>query len=111
MTEQIAYMCGSRWPTAQPLYFRPRDWNTSGFTLLLADAPQWRVPKGTTEGTVPMDWLIEQHPEVGRGLELACEYGAASLVDGVWRADPEAAAEHRRIADAYAVEREHDVGE
>jgi hypothetical protein len=111
MTEQIAYMCGSTFPIVHVIYFGPHGWNTSGFTLLLADAPRWRAREETTEGKVPMDWLLEQHPEVGRALDLAREHGAASLVDGVWRADPEAAAEHRRIADAYAVEREHDVGE
>jgi len=32
--------------------------------------------------------LIDEHPELGCGLDLALEYGAAAKVDGRWEADP-----------------------
>jgi hypothetical protein len=61
----------------------------SGFTVLFDDAP---APEEVGEdGTHPaiymlcLHCLIEDHPEIGRGLDIAREYGVADLNDnGEW---------------------------
>ena len=61
----------------------------SGFTVLYADAPdpdeldeQGRHPDVTI---VCLGCLVDDHPEIGRGLDLAREYGVADLdKNGAW---------------------------
>lgn len=60
--------------------------NDSGFGILFDDAPD---PGEVEPGDPRIEWvclhcLINDHPEIGRGLDLAREYGAADLVAGVW---------------------------
>ena len=40
------------------------------------------APPGIT--LVCLDCLIDEHPEIGRGLDIAREHGAAALEDGEW---------------------------
>ena len=35
--------------------------------------------------TICLHCLIDMHPEVGRGLDVATQLGAARLVHGAWR--------------------------
>ncbi len=60
----------------------------SGFTVLFDDAPD---PEELDEqgraamGFVCLACLLERHPEVGRGLDLAREHGVADLDEaGEW---------------------------
>lgn len=63
----------------------------SGFTVLFDDAPDPEdlpdftdeLPDGVT--LVCLHCLIQDHPEIGRGLDIAREYGVADLDDdGEW---------------------------
>lgn len=98
MTEHarlLAWVWGSEPPAFAIGYERgklgPQD---SGFTVLFADAPD---PADVDEhemhpaiSFVCLHCLIDQHPEVGRGLDVARENGAADLIDGEWvAADPD----------------------
>ena len=64
----------------------------SGFSVLFADAPDPDdLPPPSAEGLPPgitfvcLHRLLDDHPEIGRGLDLAREYGVADLDgDGVW---------------------------
>jgi hypothetical protein len=59
----------------------------TGFTVLLEDAPD---PDDVAELGHPllrvehMGCLLEEHPGVAAGLEVARTFGAADLDDGVW---------------------------
>jgi hypothetical protein len=58
----------------------------SGFTVLLSDAPE--RPEDADDDdmeTMCLHCLIEDHPEVGRGLDLAKKKGHADRSeDGTW---------------------------
>lgn len=60
----------------------------SGFTILFDNAPD--PDDIVADDDVRISWvhfhhLIEDHPEIGRGLDLARQYGAADLNDaGEW---------------------------
>jgi hypothetical protein len=64
----------------------------SGFSVLFEDAPEPCELEGKPPDLSGADgvsvWclgcLIEEHPEIGRGLDLAREYGAADLDDDEW---------------------------
>jgi hypothetical protein len=107
---ESALVVGSRWPIDHVACFQPRPWLTSGLLLLLSDAPRWGLKPGATELLTKLGWLLDEQPNLEQGIELAGEYGAATLSDdGVWRPDPEAAERHRRLADEYGVRREHEA--
>ena len=59
----------------------------SGYTILFDDAPD---PSDVSIGDRRIRWmhlgcLVEDYPEIGRGLDLAREFGAADLDDaGEW---------------------------
>jgi hypothetical protein len=64
----------------------PRD---SGFTVLFEDAPDPDELDGLGEhpalSSVCLHCLIDDHPEIGRGLDVAREWGAADLDEnGEW---------------------------
>lgn len=61
-------------------YTGPIDSTDSGYAVLFTPDPD---PEGTMVVWC-LHCLIEKRPEVGRGLDLAREYGAADLVDGEW---------------------------
>ncbi len=60
----------------------------SGFTVIFEDAP---APGEVRENDPRITWvclhcLIEERPEIGRGLDLAREYGAADVDEsGEWQ--------------------------
>jgi hypothetical protein len=57
----------------------------SGFTIIFADAPE-PPPPDDLLSTVCLHCLINDHPEAGRGLDLAREKGWAELIEGEWHA-------------------------
>lgn len=86
------------WGTVPPVFSigweAPTARGDSGYSVLFDDAPdpdELSVPDGeATElpaglSLVCLNCLIEDHPEIGRGLDLAREFGAADLDEaGVW---------------------------
>ena len=91
---EVAIVWGSEPPVFSIGYEReklgPGD---SGFTVLFDDAPDpddipkednpVELPPGIT--LVCLHCLINDHPEIGRGLDIAREYGVADLDDdGEW---------------------------
>jgi hypothetical protein len=80
---------GSEPPVFSIGYENPLGAGDSGFTVLFDDAPQ--PDELDTEGQRPalsivcLHCLLEDHPEIGRGLDIAREYGVADLDDdGEW---------------------------
>ena len=60
----------------------------SGLVVLFDDAPE---PGDVTDPTndpriqwICLHCLIDENPELGRGLDVAKEWGAADLEDGEW---------------------------
>ena len=61
----------------------------SGFTVLFSDAPDPSEVDNPLEhpevNFMDMEYLLEEHPEIARGLDIAHEYGLADLADsGEW---------------------------
>jgi hypothetical protein len=60
----------------------------SGFTVLFDDAPDADAAQGAEHpgiSFVCLDCLIDDHPDLGRGLDIARQYGVADLDDdGEW---------------------------
>jgi hypothetical protein len=59
----------------------------SGFTVIYQDAPDPEDLDGIDDDgseLVCVRCLIDEHPEIGRGLDIAREYGVADLEDGEW---------------------------
>ena len=60
----------------------------SGFVVLFDDAPDPHdVADPTNDPRIAwlcLHCLIDEYPEVGRGLDIAAQHGAADLVDGEW---------------------------
>ena len=79
-------------PPAFSIGFEKPMWpGDSGFSVLFDDAPDPddlpddgnKLPEGIT--VVCLSCLIEDHPEIARGLDLAFEYGVADLDEnGAW---------------------------
>ena len=54
----------------------------SGFTVLFDDAPEPDEVQGADDPRVTLvclDCLLDDHPELGRGLDSARQYGVADL--------------------------------
>lgn len=78
---------GSQPPAFSIGYEKPMWPGDSGFSVLFDDAPDpedfpeednpQELPPGIT--LVCLHCLINDHPEVGRGLDIAREYGVADL--------------------------------
>ena len=51
------------------------------FTVVLDDSPG---PEGPCSAPVCVHCLLEEHPELGRGLDVALEHRGARRVDGAW---------------------------
>jgi hypothetical protein len=60
----------------------------SGFTVLFDDAPDPDEVEGPDDprlSLVCLSCLVDDHPELGRGLDIAREYGVADLDEsGEW---------------------------
>lgn len=92
MTEHArtaAWVLGSEPPAFSIGYQPPLGVWDSGFTVLFDDAPDPEelddiVQPGVSE-LVCLHCLIEDHPEIGRGLDITRRYGVADLDDdGEW---------------------------
>jgi hypothetical protein len=55
------------------------------FTVVLEDTPG---PDGPYEAPVCVGCLLEMHPGLGRGLDVAVEHRGAEWLDGEWVAAP-----------------------
>ena len=82
-----ALVWGSEPPVFSIGYETPSSPGDSGFSVLFDDAPD---PDDVTPGDPRVQWvclhcLIDDNPEIGRGLEVARGWGAADLDDdGEW---------------------------
>jgi hypothetical protein len=56
------------------------------FTVVLEDA---EGPDGPSEAPVCVGCLLDDHPTLGRGLDMALEHRGAECVDGQWVPAPE----------------------
>ena len=54
------------------------------FTVDDADGPE-----GPSQVPVCVGCLLDEHPRLGRGLDVALEHGGAEWVDGAWVPAPE----------------------
>jgi hypothetical protein len=89
----VAWVLGSQPPAFSIGYAEPLGEWDSGFTVIYQDAPDpEELEEIDDEGSelVCMRCLINDDPEIGRGLDIAREFGAADLDDsGSWVAtDP-----------------------
>jgi hypothetical protein len=79
---------GSEPPAFSIGYEREKAWpGDSGFTVLFDDAPdpEDAYPDHPGITIVCLDCLLAEHPEIGRGLDIAFEYGVADLDEnGEW---------------------------
>jgi hypothetical protein len=85
----LAWVWGSEPPAFSIGYDTPEGLADSGFTVLCDDAPDPEEVDATTGhpaiSWVCLDCLIEDDPEVSRGLDLAREHGVADLAEnGEW---------------------------
>ena len=74
------------WGTAPPAHSIGREkpmWpGDSGFTVLFDDAPDPDEVDGLEHpgvSLVCLHCLLDEHPEIGRGLDIARQYGVADL--------------------------------
>ena len=77
---------GSQPPAYSIGYEKPQWPGDSGFSVLFEDAPDPEHLDPASEGELPpgitlvcLHCLIDDHPEIGRGLDIAREYGVANL--------------------------------
>jgi hypothetical protein len=88
--KSLAMVWGSAAPARSIGYERERMTpSDSGFTVLFDDAPDPEEAeqgfRGLDISLVCLQCLEEDHPEIGRGLDIAFEYGVADLSeDGEW---------------------------
>ena len=86
MRHAQAWVLGSELPVISIGYERPSSPRDTGFTLIYSDAPyEDEVADLTDEELVfvCLHCLLEELPaDVGRGLDIAREHGAARLDDG-----------------------------
>ena len=84
----VAWVLGSEPPAFSIGYEMPRGVWDSGFTVIYQDAPDPHELDGPDhEGSqfVCMRCLVDDDPAIGRGLDLAREYGVAELDEnGEW---------------------------
>lgn len=96
---QVVFVWGSEPPAWSIGYDEPLAPHDSGFSVLFDDAPDPEEVEGIVDREelaeagvtlVCIHCLIEDHPEIGRGLDVARRFGAADLdEDGEWvAADP-----------------------
>lgn len=74
--EPVAVLCD---PAGDPLGQR---W----FTVVLEDSPG---PDGEPHAPVCVGCLLDEHPRLGRGLDVALEHRGAEWRDGEWVAAPD----------------------
>ena len=80
----VAMVWGSEPPAFSIGHEKPMWPGDSGFTVIFSDAPDPDEVHGPDDPRVTLvclHCLINDHPEIGRGLDIAREYGAADLDD------------------------------
>ena len=81
-------MWGSEPPAFSIGWEKPLAPGDSGFTVLFDDVPdpdEVHGPEDPRISLVCLDCLIDDEPELGRGLDIARDYGVADLDDdGEW---------------------------
>ena len=84
----MAVVWGSEPPAFSIRYEKPQWRGDSGFSVLFDDAPDPDEVQGPDDPRITLvclDCLIDDHPEIGRGLEIARRFGVADVGDdGVW---------------------------
>jgi hypothetical protein len=79
---------GSEEPAFSIGYEEPLGAWDSGYTIIFEDAPdpeELEEIDGEGSELVCLRCLIDDHPEIGRGLDLAREHGVANLDEnGAW---------------------------
>ena len=85
----VAWVWGSEPPAFSIGHEEPMWPGDSGFTVLFDDAPDpedaGRAGQHPAISLVCLHCLIDDHPEIGPGLDIAREYGVADLdEDGEW---------------------------
>jgi hypothetical protein len=85
----LAMVWGSEVPAYSIGYDEPMGPRDSGFSVIFSDAPDPEdlpetppLPEGVT--LFCLSCLLDDYPEIGRGLDIAREYGVADLEDGEW---------------------------
>ena len=84
LTKMVAMVWGSQPPAFSIGYEKPLWPGDSGFTVLFEDAPDPDEVQGPDDpriSLVCLHCLINDHPELGHGLDIAREYGVADLDD------------------------------
>ena len=73
---KMVLVLGERWPAKAISYLEPVGRWDSGFMVVLEDAPEPGVLTDE-DRSVPwcFDCVLGEHPELGRGLDLAREHG------------------------------------
>jgi len=84
----VAWVLGSEPPAFSIGYAEPMGTWDSGFTVIYQDAPEVEELEGIDgDGSelVCLHCLLDDDPEIGRGLDIAHEYGMADLDEhGAW---------------------------
>lgn len=78
-----AIAVGSQPPIVRISYLKPEEGWDSGYMILFSDAPELDDLDDASE-LVCMHCLLNEHPEAGRGLDLARQHGGASLDGDEW---------------------------
>ncbi len=86
MVNSTAVLWGSEPPAFSIGLCEPMWPGDSGFSILFADAPDPNNMEDDEPGSLPegisvvhLGCLLEEHPELGRGLDIAREHGVADL--------------------------------
>ncbi len=83
-SKTVALVWGAEPPAHSIAYCEPMWSGDSGFSVLFDDAPDPADVDGPEDPRltlVCLDCLVDDHPELGRGLDLAREHGLAELDD------------------------------
>ncbi len=87
VTKTVALVWGTEPPAFSIGYGEPMWAGDSGFSVLFDDAPDPDEvqPDDPRVSLVCLHCLLDDHPELGRGLDLAREHGVADRDDdGEW---------------------------
>jgi len=84
--QRLVFVWGGTPPIYSIGYDEPGSVYDSGFTVLFDDAPD---PDDVAADDERLSWvclhcIIDEHPEIGRGLDLARQHGAADRKTGEW---------------------------
>jgi hypothetical protein len=85
--ERLALLLGVEPPIVAVTYEPPKAERDSGYFVLFSDHEQVVDIEDPRSRPYCVSCLIDEHPEVGRGLDIAREHGVAELDQTAgWRA-------------------------